>query len=150
MLVKAVPDGYTTITSYIIASDAQAVVDFLVQTFDCERLGTTYGPEKPSGGRYIMNAEMRVGTARIMIADAQQGRAEANPVMLYCYVDDVDAVIERAVAAGGEVIMPPTDMFYGDRHGAVSDPCGNQWFIASRFEDLSEADIQKRADDFNN
>lgn len=149
MTVRAVPEGYTTITSYVIARDAQGVIDFLSSTFDCEVISMTYGPEKPAGGRYIMNAELRVGTARIMVADAQEGRAVANPVMLYCYVDNVDVVYERAVAAGGEVIMPPTDMFYGDRHGAVADPSGNQWFIASRIEELSDSDIQKRADDFN-
>jgi PhnB protein len=131
-----------------VIEGASAVIGFLKAAFDTEVTGITYGPERPDGSRLFMNAEVRVGSGRIMIADSREG-APANLVDLCCYVEDVDACHARALAAGGEEIMPPMDMFYRDRHGGVKDPAGNLWYIASRIEDLADKELQAREDKFN-
>jgi uncharacterized glyoxalase superfamily protein PhnB len=82
-----------------------------------------------------------------MIADESE-MAKATPSSLYLYVPDVDSVYQRAVKAGGSTVMEPTDMFYGDRGGAVKDPSGNSWFIATHKEDVAPKELAKRADAF--
>lgn len=145
MTVKPVPEGYHTVSPFMIVDGAQRVLDFLEATFDMEIKSLTEGQPSGDGSRPVMNAEVRVGSSMIMLADAREN-VPPQPVMLYVYVDDVDAVHAKAVAAGGEEIMPPTDMFYGDRHGGVMDPAGNTWWIASHIEDISNEELQRRAD----
>ena len=148
MAVKPVPDGYHTVSPYIIVEDAAALLGFIAQAFGASDIRKTLGPEREDGRRMIMNAEVRVGNSMMMLADARGGM-QPQPVMLYVYVDDVDAVHAQALKAGGSEMMSPADMFYGDRHGAVIDPAGNTWFIASRVEEMSDDELQRRADDFH-
>lgn len=146
--VKPVPEGYHTVSPFMIVDGAQKVLDFLQATFDTELRSLTHGPADADGIRPIMNAELRVGTSMIMLADAREN-VPPQPTMLYVYVENVDVVHAKAIAAGGEEIMPPMDMFYGDRHGGVMDPAGNTWWIASHIEDLSNEELQRRADEMH-
>ncbi|MCK0067965.1 VOC family protein [Kordiimonas laminariae] len=148
MPVDRVPEGYSTVAPFMVVSNARKVIDFLKHTFGAEVNGLVYGDVGPSGERLIMNADITVGTSRVFVADARDGNAPA-PTSFYCYVEDVDACHARALEAGGVEMMPPMDMFYGDRHGGVIDPCGNTWFIASHIEDVTDEEMQRRADEVN-
>src|SRR6266436_2292607 len=94
-----------------------------------------------------MHAQVTIGDSPVMIADESE-MAKATPSSLYLYVANVDSVYQQAVKAGGSSIMEPMDMFYGDRSGAVKDPSGNSWFIATHKEDLAPQELQRRADAF--
>lgn len=142
MSVSPVPDGYTTVTPYLIVEDAPRVLEFLKLAFGADVTAITKLPQD-DGRDVIMNAEVRIGTSMVMVAEAR-GNASKNPTMLYLYVDDVDTVYQKAIAAGGKTIMEPADMPYGDRSGAVEGPSGNSWWIASRIENLSEEEITRR------
>lgn len=148
MAVKRVPEGYHTVSPFMIVDDASKVLAFLKVTFGAETKGLTWGDEREDGTRYIMNVEVRVGTSMVMLADAREN-VPPQPTMLYVYVEDVDDVHAKAIAAGGQEIMPPTDMFYGDRHGGIMDPAGNTWWIASHIEDVPDEEMQRRADEVN-
>jgi uncharacterized glyoxalase superfamily protein PhnB len=148
MSVKAIPEGYHTITPYLMVNDAEAVIDFLKAAFGAEVVCITNGPVALDGKRMIGNAEVRVGTSMIMLADARPDVPSQN-AMLYLYCDDVDAMHAQALKAGGTEMMPPTDMFYGDRNSGIVDPSGNSWFIASRIEDLEDDELQRRANAYH-
>lgn len=138
MAVNPVPEGYHTVTPYLIVDDAAGVIAFLEKAFDAEVKSLARAPDG-----LIMNAEVQVGTSMVMLADARDGITK-QAISLYVYVEDVDAVFARAAAAGGTVTMEPADMFYGDRHGGVQDPSGNNWWIASHIEDVGEKEIERR------
>jgi len=91
----------------------------------------------------IAHAEMKIGSSMIMLGQAGD-QWKARPCSIYLYVEDVDAVYRRAMEAGGKSLMEPADQFYGDRNGGVEDPEGNQWFIGTHMEDVSEAEIEQR------
>jgi PhnB protein len=143
MAVKPVPDGYHTVTPYLVVRGAPKVIEFLKQAFGAE---LSHEPTKRPDGT-IMHAQVRIGDSPVMIADESE-MAKAAPSSLYLYVPDVDSVYQRAVKAGGSTVMEPTDMFYGDRGGAVKDPSGNSWFIATHKEDVAPKELAKRADAF--
>lgn len=138
---KPIPEGFDTVTPYIVADDAKTIIAFMQNAFDAK---LDHPPTMRPDGK-IMHASMQIGTSRVMIADSSD-RAMASPVMLYVYVPDVDAVYRSAIAAGGTSIMEPSDMFYGDRSGGVADMAGNQWFIGTHVEDVAPEELQKRAD----
>ncbi len=140
MAVKPVPEGYHTVTPYLVARDAAKTIDFLKKAFGAE---TVMEMKRPDGK--IMHAEVKIGDSRVMLADANEQHA-AMPAMLYVYVSDVDAAYRKAVAAGGKATMEPKDQFYGDRTGTVTDPSGNHWEIGTHIEDVSPAEIKKRAE----
>jgi uncharacterized glyoxalase superfamily protein PhnB len=139
MAVKPIPDGYRTVTPYLTASNLSALLDFVRHAFDAVIGHVTNGPDgKP------WHAEFRIGDSMIMAGQASD-KWPAAPAALYLYVPDVDAVYQKAVAAGGESLMAPTDMFYGDRNGGVKDSNGNSWWIGTRIEDVSPEELQRRA-----
>jgi PhnB protein len=140
MAAKPVPDGYHTVTPYLTVRNAPKVIEFLQQAFGAE---ISHEPTKRPDGT-IMHAEVTIGDSRIMIGEESE-MAKATTSSLYLYVPDVDSVYQRAVKAGGETIMEPTDMFYGDRNGGVKDPSGNSWFIATHKEDVAPTELAKRA-----
>jgi len=144
MAVKSIPDGFHTVTPYITVRNAGKVIAFLKAAFNAEM---DHDPIKRPDGS-VMHTNVRIGNSRVMIADEMEGM-KATPSTLYLYVPDVDMVYQRAVKAGGETIMEPTDMFYGDRSGGVKDPSGNSWFVATHIEDVAPAEMAKRADEFN-
>lgn len=143
MAVKPVPEGYHTLTPSLTVRGAWKLIEFLKRSFEAELLQEPL--MRPDGT--IMWAGMKIGDSRIMLSDANE---QIPPVCisLYVYVNDVDATYKRAIAAGGVPSMEPTDHFYGDRSGGLKDPFGNSWWIATHKEDVSAAELAKRADDF--
>ncbi|HYR85208.1 MAG TPA: VOC family protein [Terriglobia bacterium] len=142
MTARAIPEGYHTITSYFSVRDASRLVEFLKQAFDAEEAEMLRMPDGT-----IMHAALRVGDSMVMIGQVPKDTEENKLLraMLYLYVNDVDAVFKKAVQAGGKSIMEPIDQFYGDRSGAVEDSAGNQWWIATHKEDVSEEEMLNRA-----
>jgi PhnB protein len=143
MAAKPVPDGYHTVTPYLTVRDAPKVIEFLQQAFGAK---ISHEPIKRPDGT-IMHAQVTIGDSPIMIGEESE-MAKPTTSSLYLYVPDVDSVYQRAVKAGGNTVMEPTDMFYGDRSGAVKDPSGNSWFIATHKEDVAPQELAKRAEAF--
>ena len=143
MAAKPVPDGYHTVTPYLTVRDAPKVIEFLQQAFGAK---ISHEPIKRPDGT-IMHAQVTVGDSPIMIGEESE-MAKPTTSSLYLDVPDVDSVYQRAVKAGGNTVMEPTDMFYGDRSGAVKDPSGNSWFIATHKEDVAPQELAKRAEAF--
>lgn len=141
---KAVPEGYGTVTVQLTLDRAAEAIDWYVTAFGAEEVGRFVGPD----GK-IMHAELRIGTSRLMVNDVMMGKGPAalggSPASLWLYVEDSDALYRRAVAAGATVQMPLADQFWGDRAGAVADPAGYTWWIATRKEELSDAELRERA-----
>jgi PhnB protein len=147
MPVKRVPDGYPSVTTYLIVRGAARAIDYYKTAFGGVELMRLEAP-----GGLIGHAEVRIGNTPVMLADENpEWGAKAppslggSPVHLLLYVEDCDAVFERAIAAGGSEVRPVRDQFYGDRSGTLTDPFGHQWSIASRLEDLSVDEIKQRA-----
>jgi PhnB protein len=143
MPVKAIPEGYHTITPSLIVRDARKASDFYKKAFGAEDIMAMPGP-----GGAIMHAEMRIGNSRIMMADENpQWNCKSpaafggSPVTFYVYVENVDAAWKRATDAGAKVVMPLADMFWGDRCGKVEDPFGHGWSLAQRVTDLTPEQI---------
>jgi PhnB protein len=136
--VKAVPDGYSTVTAFLSIKGAAEAIEFYKKAFGAEeraRMAT------PSGD--IMHAEIKVGNSIVMISDVMMGAP--TQAGLHLYVEDVDAWWKRATAAGAQIAMPLADMFWGDRYGVLTDRWGNRWSIATHKEDVPLAEMQKRA-----
>ena len=146
MSVKPIPDGYHTVTPYLIVKGAARALDFYKKAFGATELFRMPGP----GGK-IMHAEIKIGDSPIMLADEfpeMDARGPQSlggtPVGLCLYVEDVDARFAKAVAAGGKVLRPVVDQFYGDRSGTVADPFGHKWTIATHKEDVSPEEMKRR------
>ena len=136
--VKPIPEGYHSVTPFLVVNGAAKQIDFIKQAFGAQELTRMDGP-----GGTVAHAEVKLGDSRIMISEAG---AQAGPVqtMLYLYVPDADAVYRKAVQAGATSVQEPKDQFYGDRNAAVRDAAGNQWWIATRKEEVSREELQKR------
>lgn len=147
--VKPIPAGYEQITPYISVHDGAAAIEFYKKAFDAKEVLRIPGPE----GKGIGHADLLLfGRMHLMLADEypEMGfRAPrtigGSPVMLSVYVEDVDAAVKRAVDAGAKLVRPVADQFYGDRGGAIEDPFGHSWWIATQKEALSPEEMQKRA-----
>lgn len=140
---KPVPEGYHTISPYLVVDGAEKIISFMKEAFGAQ---VVHEPTMRPDGK-IMHAELRIGDSMIMIADSSE-RAKATSVTLYLYVPDADAVYQKALKAGATSLMEPADQFYGDRSGGVTDPAGNRWFIGTHIEDVSPAELKKRAAEF--
>jgi len=141
--VKPVPDGYHTVTPYLVVDGAEKIIHFMKEAFGAQ---ATFEPMKRPDGK-VMHAEFKIGDSIVMIADASE-RAKATSAMLYLYVPNVDAVYQKALKAGATSEMEPANMFYGDRSGGVKDVAGNHWHIGTHVEDVSPAELKKRAAEF--
>ena len=141
--VKPVPEGYHTITPYLVVDGAEKIIRFVKEAFGAQPV---FEPMMRPDGK-VMHAEFKIGDSVVMLADTSE-RAQATSDMLYLYVPNVDAVYQKAIKAGGKSLMEPMDQFYGDRSGSVMDPAGNRWFIATHVEDVSPAELKKRAAEF--
>ena len=139
MPVKPVPDGYHTVTPYLMIKGADKFIAFMETVFDA-----TVVEQLMQGDGRIGHTELQVGDSRIMLSEVRDG-ASPTPIMLHLYIADVDAAFDRAVKAGGTVVSPLTDQFYGDRSGGVVEPSGNTIWIASHIEDVSPEELQRRA-----
>jgi len=138
MTVKPIPDGFHAVTPYLVVSNVSDEIEFLKKAFDAKVI---YRMDTPGG---TMHAEVKIRDSIVMMGQAQ-GEKKAMPTMLYMYVDDADKAYEKAVRAGGSVVQEPKDQFYGDRSGAVKDANGNEWWIATRKEEVSSEELARRA-----
>lgn len=141
MAVRPVPEGFHTVTPYLVVPGVAKLIEFLKQTFDATEVSRMEGPDG-----IVRHGEMRIGDSIVMMGEAA-GEAEPIPAMLYVYVQDTDAVYQRALRVGATSVKEPSDQFYGDRNAGVKDASGNQWWIATHIEDVSEDEIARRAEE---
>jgi PhnB protein len=145
--VKPIPEGYHSITPYLVVDDAAAAIDFYRRAFGAQermRMNTPAGK--------IGHAELRIGDSMLMLADEMPGSGMRSakslggtPAGLFVYVEDVDTVFNQAVSAGAKVEMQVADQFWGDRYGKLKDPFGHSWSLATHKEDLTQEEMSKRA-----
>jgi PhnB protein len=145
---SAVPKGHHTVTPSLTLDNAAQAIEWYKKALGAEETTRAVGPD----GK-IMHAEIRIGDSLIMLMDTMMGAKGpkafgGSPASLWLYVNDSDSLFSRAVGAGATVQMPMADQFWGDRGGAVADPAGYTWWISTRKEDLTEAEINQRAEDF--
>jgi PhnB protein len=143
---KPIPNGFHSLTPYLCVSDAARAIEFYGQAFGATLMMRLADPS----GR-VGHAELKVGDSVIMLADEHPEYGVrspqafgGSPVSLHLYVEDVDAVVARAVAAGAKVVHPVADKFYGDRSGRVEDPFGHVWDIGTHKEDVSPDEVERR------
>lgn len=141
MSVNYIPEGFHTITPYIMAENASGLIDFIKKAFNAEEMNRSAMPDGT-----IVNATIKIGDSIMMLADPRT--CEPQPTSFYMYVTDTDAAYKQALEAGGESLMEPGDQFYGDRNAGVKDPFGNTWWIATHIEDVSPEEMQRRQADF--
>jgi len=149
--VKSIPEGFRTVTPSLTVKGAAQAIEYYKQA-----LGATELVRMPSPDGKIMHAELKIGDSIIFLTDEfpERGMSRAPQTLggttstLNLYVEDVDSLYQKAIDAGGKVNMPVDDMFWGDRYGTFTDPFGHQWGIATHKEDVSPADMEKRARDF--
>jgi PhnB protein len=145
--VHFIPKGYHAVTPYLACAGAAQAIAFYKKAFGAAELMRMPGP----GGK-VGHAEVKISDARIMLADEHpdidflgpQARG-GTPVHIHVYVKNVDATMKRAVAAGATLLRPVEDKFYGDRTGTVQDPFGHVWHLSTHIEDLSAAELRRRA-----
>jgi PhnB protein len=144
--VKPVPDGYHSLTPYLIVNDGARAIEFYREAFGAAEIMRMDAP----GGK-VGHAELKIGDSIIMLADECEETGQRNPqslggtpVSLMLYVEDVDTVVGRAVSAGAKLVRPVKDQFYGDRTGGVEDPFGHSWYVATHVEDVTPEELQRR------
>jgi PhnB protein len=136
--VRPIPKGYHTVTASLIQEDANRTIEFCKKAFGAKLRMKMQAP----GGK-IAHAEIELGDSVVMLTDSMQ--EPAQPAQLFLYVEDVDRTYAKALKAGATSVMPPQDMFWGDRFARVSDPSGNGWGIATHIEDVDAREMKKRA-----
>jgi PhnB protein len=147
MAVKPIPEGYHSVTPYLICDGAAAALDYYKAVFS-----TTEIMRMPAPGGKIGHAEIQLGDSRIMLADEHVEMGFRGPrsiggssVLMTVYVPDVDEVFKRALAGGGKQLQPVEDKFYGDRMGTFEDPFGHLWSVGTHIEDVSPEEMAHRA-----
>lgn len=144
--VSAIPKGYTSVTAHLVCKGAGDAMDFYAKAFGAKDKGRIAGPNG-----VVVHGEMKIGDAIIMLGEEMPDMGShspqalgGSPVTMMLYVKDVDAAYAKATAAGCTTLMPPANMFWGDRYCRVADPFGHQWAIATHIEDLSMREMGKR------
>ncbi|MGB2590190.1 MAG: VOC family protein [Candidatus Acidiferrum sp.] len=144
--VQPIPAGYHSLSPAITCKNAASAIDFYKEAFGATEMNRMSGP-----GGMIMHAELRIGDSVIFVSDEFPGMSAAPTPgaipsgYLFLYTPKVDDVVNRAVAAGAQVSMPVTDMFWGDRYGKITDPFGHSWGVATHVEDVSPDEMQRRS-----
>ncbi len=147
-----IPEGYHTVTPYLIVKGADQAIEFYKKAFGAILLERHPAPD----GR-VMNAAMRIGNSIVMLSDefpesscgvGSPSTVKGSTVMLHLYVEDVDAFFAQAQEAGGKVKMPLLDAFWGDRYGQLEDPFGHIWSMATRIADQTPEEAKAKADEF--
>jgi uncharacterized glyoxalase superfamily protein PhnB len=141
MAVKPVPEGYTTVTPWLISRDTARLIEYVQEAFGGEELARVLNSDGTIG-----HAEMRIGDSVVMMFDAKPD-SPPTPAFLRLYVADADTVHRQAVAAGGTSVTEVTYLFFGDRVGRVRDPLGNVWWIQAHIEDVSPQEMEERLTD---
>lgn len=147
-MTKPIPDGFHTSTPSLVVSNSKAAIEFYKKAFDAKEI---YQMPAPDGK--IMHAMVQIGDSFVMMSDefpAMGARSPTTiggtPVTLHLYVEDADKMFNKAVEAGAKVVMPIMDAFWGDRYGAVIDPYGHSWAIATHQKDMSPGEMRKAAE----
>lgn len=146
MSVKAIPEGYHSVTPHMVIRDCIKALEFYKNAFDAKQLSLTQGPD----GK-VMHASIKIGDSIIMMSDEFPSAKSLGPqslggssIVLNIYTDNADKLWERAVKAGATVTMPIGDQFWGDRYGQITDPFGHRWSIAQHVEDVRPEDMEAR------
>lgn len=146
MSVKPIPDGYHSITPYLIVKDAAAALEFYRNAFGAEEIMRLAAPDGN-----IMHCEFKIGDSPVMMANEFPDMGcvgpktlGGSPVNICLYVENVDEMFQQAINAGGEELKPVHDQFYGDRSGTIRDPFGHEWTIATHIEDVSPQELEER------
>jgi PhnB protein len=149
MAVKPIPDGYHSVTPYLIVKGAAAAIDFYNKAFAASEALRMEAP----GGK-IGHAEIKIGNSVVMLADEYPDMGFRSPqslggsgVSLMIYVEQVDTVFQRAIEAGAKEVQPLKNQFYGDRSGTIEDPFGHVWTIATHVEDIAPEEMRARAEE---
>jgi len=147
MAIKPIPEGYHSITPYLIIKGAAGAIDYYKKVFGAKERMRMDGP-----GGTIGHAELEIGDSVIMLADEslEMGHRSpktlgGSPVSIALYVENVDAVFKRGLDAGGKQVRPVENQFYGDRMGSLEDPFGHVWSVGTHVEDVAPAEMQRRA-----
>jgi len=145
--VKPIPEGYRSVTPYLYIRDAAAAIEYYKNAF-----GAVVLLSMPDPNGRIEHAELKIGDSIVMLADENPKTGALSPQTiggtsfgLLLYSENVDAVVQKAVELGANLVRPVKDQFYGDRTGTVLDPFGHSWFIATHVEDVAPEEIEKRA-----
>ena len=149
MAVKPIPDGYRTVTPYLVVDDAAAAIEYYKKAFGATERGRMEAP-----GGTIGHAELQIGDSVVMLSDPfPQGSTRppselgGTSASVFLYVEDVDAVVKQAVGEGATIVMEVADQFWGDRFGTVTDPFGHVWSVATHIEDVPPEEMAKRAEE---
>lgn len=137
--VRAVPEGFHTVTPYVVVENATKFMEFIEKAFDGE---TTFAMKHDDGK--VMHATVKIGDSTIMVCDAMEG-TPAQRVILYVYVEDSDSLFKKAQQAKATVVHEMEKQFYGDKVGAVKDEWGNVWWIGTHVEDVDQKELDRRA-----
>ena len=141
MAVSPIPEGYHSVTPYLVVDGAARVLEFVQRAFGAEEKVRMDTPEGKIG-----HAEVTIGDSIVMIADPPtSGQGAHMPAVLHVYVEDTDATYGKAIESGGTSLREPADQFYGDRMAGVEDPAGNPWWIATHVEDMTPEEMDRRA-----
>ena len=149
--VRAIPEGFHTVTPHLVVRGAARAIEFYKKAFGAEELGRSPGP-----GGLLMHATIKIGDSMVMLCDefpemkrwVAPDSLEGTTTALHLSVVDADALFARAVAAGAKVSMPLMDAFWGDRYGKLTDPFGHEWSIATHMHDYTPEEVQKKAAEF--
>src|SRR5437867_10095296 len=147
MAVQPIPEGYNTVSPYLAVDDAAKAIEYYKKAFGAEETVRMNGPD----GR-IGHAELKIGDSHLMLSDPFPQASTTPPKELggtsasvFIYVEDVDAVVKKAVDAGATITTEITDQFWGDRFGSITDPFGHSWSIATHIEDVPPEEMEQRA-----
>lgn len=145
--VKPIPDDMHAVTPHLVCKGAAAAMDFYQKAFGAVDLGRLADQQ----GK-LMHGMVRIGDSTIMLVDENPEwgllgptALKGSPVTIHLYVEDVDATVKRAVAAGAKITMPVADMFWGDRYGKLEDPFGHQWSVATHIRDMTPEEVAAAA-----
>ncbi len=138
MKVNPVPEGFHSVTPFLHVEDAVNLINFLVHAFDARVRHTTTLADGS-----LINANLIIGDSIIEISQVR-GDFQPMPAALHLYVEDVDSLYQKAVELGGLSVAEPADQLYGDREAFIIDPAGNHWYLATRIENLSTEEINRR------
>jgi PhnB protein len=148
---KPIPDGYNSVTPYLVVDDAKRAIEFYRDAFGAEEKFRL-----PMGENRIGHAEIKIGDSFVMLADEFPEMGHLGPnsrggptSSIVLYVEDVDTSFKKALDAGAKEQRPVENQFWGDRMGTLSDPFGHQWSLATHVEDVSESEMQTRMEQFS-
>ena len=148
--VRPIPEGYHSVAPYLSVRDAAAAIEFYKQAFGAKELTRLRMPDGKIG-----HAEIQIGDSRVMLADEfpEYGHRSpeafgGSPVIIHLWVEDVDALVQQAAAAGAKILIPVSTQFYGDRSGRLSDPFGHTWIVSTHVEDVSAEEIERRTAEY--